>query len=174
MTAPDPRLDEIQARLDAATPGPWGWFGNTDTKNIYLATPDRGRQFIMTFRRWGMQGAQPWFNTDMMMAPASDRPRYEVAPAAESRDDPRVYRADVSGIKHPDAEFIANAPADVAYLLAELRKAREALADAKAERGWLAKTRNTDGSVAIIGHFKTEAEAEKWASKYPASFVERS
>ena len=127
MTAPDPRLDEIQARLDAATPGPWGWFGNTDTKNIYLATPDRGRQFIMTFRRWGMQGAQPWFNTGMMMAPASDRPRYEVAPAAESRDDPRVYRADVSGIKHPDAEFIANAPTDVSYLLAELRKTREAL-----------------------------------------------
>jgi hypothetical protein len=48
------------------------------------------------------------------------------------------------------------------------------VADAKAERGWLAKTRNTDGSVVIIGHFTTEAEAEKWARKYPASFVERS
>ena len=46
------------------------------------------------------------------------------------------------------------------------------VADAKADRGWLAKSRNTDGSVVIIGHFKTEAEAEKWAGKYPSSFVE--
>ena len=128
MTPSDPRVGEIQARLDAATPGPWGWFGNTDSKSIQLATKDRGRQFIMTFRRWGMQGAQPWFNTNMMMGPASDLPRYEVCPDAQSRDDNRVYRADISGIKHPDAEFIAAAPADVAYLLAELRDRDEKLA----------------------------------------------
>ena len=36
-----------------------------------------------------------------------------------------------------NAEFIANAPADVAYLLAELRKAHEALAAVeKLERRW--------------------------------------
>jgi len=114
-------LSEIEGRFRAATPGPWGWFGNTDTRDIYLATPDRGRQFIMRFRRWGMQGAQPWFNTDMSMEPASENVRYAVAPDAESRDDKRVYRADISAIKHPDAELIAAAPTDITALLGAVR-----------------------------------------------------
>lgn len=115
MTALD--LPAIRALHAAATPGPWEWFGNTDSRNIQLATKDRGRQFIMTFRRWGMQGAQPWFNTNMMMGPASDLARYEVCPDAQSRDDQRVYRADILGIKHPDAAFIAAAPSIVTQLL---------------------------------------------------------
>lgn len=115
------KLAAIEALEQAATPGPWGWFGNTDSKSVYLATKDRGRQFIMTFRRWGMQGAQPWFNTNMWMGPASDMPRYEVCPDAQSRDDDRVYRADISGIKHPDAEFIAASREAVPFLLALVR-----------------------------------------------------
>ena len=77
MTPPDPRLDEIQARLSAATPGPWEIIGG----NEYLTGID------VAIGSW-----------------------------------------DEGGIRLRDAEFIAMAPGDVRYLLAELRKAHEALA----------------------------------------------
>ncbi|MGI8309924.1 hypothetical protein [Saccharopolyspora hattusasensis] len=55
------RLDEIKARVNAATPGPWGWFGNTNVRNIYLSTKYWGRQVVMDLARWGMQFARPRF-----------------------------------------------------------------------------------------------------------------
>jgi hypothetical protein len=45
---------------------------------------------------------------------------YEVCPTATDREDPRVYRADIVSLRHPDAEFIAHARADVDALLAEV------------------------------------------------------
>jgi hypothetical protein len=142
-------LAEIRERERQATPGPWGWFGNTDQHSIYLATRQWGRFIVMGFRRWGTQGARPLFATgrtwkpspksDMdfgaggRMAPATEMftgkgeltdadelAVYAVAPGAESRKDPRVYRADLSGIRNPDAEFIAAAREDVPRLLAAL------------------------------------------------------
>lgn len=94
MTAPDPRLDEIQARLSAATPGPW------KAQNL---EQEHGHGGIF------------WVSVD--------RPD-EIKTVAEvdANDD------GVEAIwRFADAEFIANAPADIAFLLAELRKAREAL-----------------------------------------------
>ena len=85
MTAPDPRLNEIQARLSAATPGPWEHGHHWDSSE-WIKGGIGGRKF----------------------RPASDT-TYEWLPTSA------------------DAEFIANAPADVAFLLAELRKARESL-----------------------------------------------
>ena len=82
MTAPDPRLDEIQARLDAATPGPWANYGNLG---------------------------------------------HEVYAVNAHEDEEPGYIAEVVH-REPDAHFISNAPGDVAFLLAELRKAHEALA----------------------------------------------
>lgn len=68
------------------------------------------------------------FMTDLMTTRARDLAIFEVAPNATNRDDPRVYRADVVGIRHPDAEFMAAAhPAVVLALIAELREARVAL-----------------------------------------------
>jgi len=139
-------LAAIRSREQAATPGPWAWFGNTDTHSIYLATRLWGRFTVMGFRRWG-DGARPMFATgrtwkrpprsdldfgpagrmapaDLMftaggeMADADALPVYAVAPDAVSRKDPRVYRADLSGIRNPDAEFIAGAREDVPRLLA--------------------------------------------------------
>lgn len=52
---------------------------------------------------------------------------FEVAPNAETRDDPKVYRADVVGIRHPDAEFIAASRADVDWLIGEVERLRAAL-----------------------------------------------
>lgn len=115
------RLEEIRARVAASTPGPWAWFGNTDSHSIYLATPDRGRRMVMGFRRWGMQGAQPDFCTAptglALLVPASEIPIYEVAPKATKRTDPGVYRADLQGLRNGDAEFIAASRADVEFLL---------------------------------------------------------
>lgn len=65
-----------------------------------------------------------WFMTGMMAAPARDLVVYEVAPEATSREDPAVYRADIVGIHHPDAEFIEHSRADVEALVAEVRELR--------------------------------------------------
>lgn len=142
---PELDLDAIKARTDAATPGPWGWYGNTDVQQMYLATKRYGRMYVMGFRRWGLQGAQPTFCVDRTWKPdpqsgddfghagtiapahelASRIVRYEVAPNAASRRDSRVYRADLIGIKNPDAEFIAHARQDVDDLLAEVERLRK-------------------------------------------------
>lgn len=111
------RLEEIRARAAAATPGPWGWFGNTDVHTFYLATKHSGRQYVMDFCRFGMRGAQPVFQDDDGMKAAKDIAIYAVKPTAIDRKDPDVYRADIIGFRNPDAEFIAEARADVDYLL---------------------------------------------------------
>ncbi|ALG07643.1 hypothetical protein [Kibdelosporangium phytohabitans] len=139
------QLDEIKARAAAATPGPWMWEGNTDTRHISLATKYWGRWVVMGFRRWGMQGAQPMFAQGRKPGPIEDRKgdwgpftngepgtladaehlaRYEVCPTATSRKDQRVYRADLTGIRNPDAEFIAHSRADVEWLLSEVERLR--------------------------------------------------
>jgi hypothetical protein len=43
------------------TPGPWAWFTETGPRP-YLATPNRGRLYVMGFSRSGMQGATPIFS----------------------------------------------------------------------------------------------------------------
>lgn len=50
---------------------------------------------------------------------------FEVCPTATHRGDPRVYRADIVGVRHPDAEFIAHSRQDVDDLLAIIAKVRE-------------------------------------------------
>ncbi|SDT22190.1 hypothetical protein [Microterricola viridarii] len=43
------------------------------------------------------------FMTDLMCVQSRDLVVYQVAPNATSREDPKVYLADVVGIRHPDA-----------------------------------------------------------------------
>ena len=123
----DAKLDSLETLAAAATPGEWGWYGSADTE-IYLATRDRGRLFIMRFVRKGMQGAQPLLQPIVKnrgMVRAMDHLIFEVAPDATSRDDPRVYRGDIVGIRHPDAAWIAAAdPTTVGALIAEVRRLR--------------------------------------------------
>ncbi|MCI2421477.1 hypothetical protein MOQ72_28990 [Saccharopolyspora sp. K220] len=64
------------------------------------------------------------FPLDLWMKPARDMAVYQVAPQATSRDDERVYRADIKGIRHPDAEFIAHSRADIDWLVAEVERLR--------------------------------------------------
>ena len=116
------RIVEIEARACAATPGPWVWRGNVDTKQVYLATTHSGMVIVMDFVRWGMQGAAPAFRNSMVMEHTGDLVEYEVCPDAADRKDPRVYRGDFYRIRHPDAEFIAHAREDIDYLLARIRE----------------------------------------------------
>ena len=107
--------ERVRELLKDATAGPWRWFGNTEVHTIYLATVNRGRIFIMTFFRWGGEGTPAFRVTDSegknsRMVDAADLARYEVAPDATSKDDPRLYRHDFQGLRHPDAELIAAAP----------------------------------------------------------------
>ena len=62
---------------------------------------------------------------DQHMRPLTDFAIFEVCPDAETRDDRRVYRADFHQTRHPDAEFIAHARADIDFLLDEVERLRE-------------------------------------------------
>jgi hypothetical protein len=93
----DNRLDEIRRAFHAVTPGPWSWFGNLKSKQIYLSSIGRGRQFVMSFRRWGMRDAQPEFrNTRDTMVPAEQWAR-------EFAD----HNHSFSALGVPNAEFLA-------------------------------------------------------------------
>lgn len=128
-------LAEIREREQAATPGPWDWYGNTDCQEISLATRGLGRSYVMRFARWGMRNAKPVFAVGRQWGPHPDHGEleihphgtltgadalavYEVCPSATDRGDARVYRGDLTAIRHPDAEFIARAREDIPRLLA--------------------------------------------------------
>lgn len=85
------RLDDIQARLDAATPGPWWWRNTTEP---YLQ--GARTRIVMAFRRMGTQGAQPQFRDEHGLL---------VDAGKENIND------------FPDAALIANAPGDLAELV---------------------------------------------------------
>lgn len=111
----------------AHTPGPWKWFGNAKTHEIYLATTHSGRRYVMGFQRWGMRGAQPMFQpADRGLVPAERLLTFEVGDqsvrgVAEAKADDSVYRLDIRGIDCADARLIASAP----DLLEALRNLRE-------------------------------------------------
>lgn len=96
------------------TPGPWKWFGNR-SGGLYLATTHSGRKYVMGFRRYGMNGAQPVFRCADRMVPAAELVEFEVGDGTargfkEADKNPSVYRYDVSAIDNPDARLIAEAP----------------------------------------------------------------
>lgn len=78
------------------TPGPWEW-DVAPSGEVRLATPDRGRLYVMGFERKGMQGAQPRFS-DWGKGPR------------ERRGGIMLGFADAGGANHPDARLIAAAP----------------------------------------------------------------
>lgn len=118
-------LHAIEARANAATPGPWGWWGEWDMNDFSLCTTHGGRKFVMGFRRAGMNSAQPEFLDDKgHLHAAKDLAIFQVAPKALSRHNSghNVYRGTVIGFRSPDAEFIAHARADIETLLARIRE----------------------------------------------------
>ena len=45
--------------MEKCLKGPWKWFVNIKTKQSYLATCHSGRQYVLGFKRWGMNSAKP-------------------------------------------------------------------------------------------------------------------
>ena len=69
----------------------------------------------MSFRRWGMRGAQPQFRSDNVLVDASALLKFEVGDKSvtgieAAKKDISVYRYQVRGIDTPDAHLIAAAP----------------------------------------------------------------
>jgi hypothetical protein len=130
--------EELRAarELDAArTPGEWQWFGNVKQREVYLATADRGRVFVMQFDRWGMQGGQPRFQVRLDDQPGSGvmRDLDDLGPVLG----PKMigsHRNDFVGIGHPDARFVAAASTLVPRLLSEVDRLRAEVARLTAER----------------------------------------
>jgi len=121
-------LEAIEARANAATPGPWEWFGNTKTHTCHLSTVHGGHRHVLNFWRWGMNAAQPAFQVAlgppivagdgcMMRLSEMEHECPELGPRFEVE-----YRRDFYGIAHPDAEFIARAREDVPALIMEVKR----------------------------------------------------
>lgn len=135
----DPRLEEIRAREQAATKGPWEWRTWLKGKEIHLQTV--GWDAVMMFARWGMNSAQPQFRTDDLLVDGKD-----------------LLRQNGREVDHPDAEFIAHARADVTWLVAELTEARTKLAIAERRNEELADTL-VERDVQIAG-LQVDADAD--------------
>jgi len=113
---PRPEGEQVKAQH---TPGPWAWFGNANSGHhpeIYLATTHSGRRYVMGFRRWGFNSAQPCFQPEgrglvdaskLLTFQVGDR---DVRGIEQARKDGSVYRYDISGIDCADARLIAAAP----------------------------------------------------------------
>lgn len=118
-------LTDIRQRFEATTQGTWGWYGNARSGHhpeLYLATREHGRRYVMGFQRWGFAGSQPEFRRGNVMIPAAGLLKFEVnrdvTGVKEAKADPATYRFDINGIDAPDAVFIAQAHQDVPRLLA--------------------------------------------------------
>ena len=109
------RLAEIERRLHRATPGPWRWVIHEWQQGLY--TEHSGRYVVMDFVRRGMQDAAPRFQAyERYEGPLTKRGSLGMKKAEEFLED-GYWKPN-----HPDAELIASAPADIADLLAEVRR----------------------------------------------------
>jgi hypothetical protein len=110
VTAPDPRLGEIEARAAAATPGPWeSGRGATSDGTEFVTTYEQKSAFLALSLNSGRSCLWLVYNGEVIPAVTGDGPRAQA-----------------------NAKFIASAPADVAYLLTELRKRDEVIARVEA------------------------------------------
>lgn len=125
------KIEAIKARLSAATPGPWRWWGNVDTRQIQLTTVGRGVMTIMAFQRWGMQRAAPAFFRRTPDMPYGWNGKQESVGDIAVREVP--YRGDLVRLNNPNAELIAHAPSDIEFLLGEVDRLRAELNTARAE-----------------------------------------
>lgn len=93
------------------TPGPWAWFDSE--RGPYLATPDRGRLYIMGFARKGMQGAGPRFAVWDGIESGVERSRL----GGIMEDGLYLQNGDL----HPDARLLEAAPDLLAALQVVLK-----------------------------------------------------
>lgn len=91
------------------TKGPWRWFANRKSGQVHLATEGRGRVFVMSFFRKGLNGAQPAFQQHKEGCLGECRGCGELVPVfnAGYRED---HNGEIEIADHPDARLIAAAP----------------------------------------------------------------
>lgn len=84
------------------TPGPWQWCHQDGLRGAYLATPNRGRLYVMDFVRKGMQHAAPRFAHWKGITEGTERERF-----GGIMEDGIMLK---NGEMHPDARLIEAAP----------------------------------------------------------------
>jgi hypothetical protein len=99
------RLDAIQARKDAASPGPWeASQGATSDGSELVTTYQQKTEFLALSLNSGRSGLWLVDNSEVIPAVTGDGPRAKA-----------------------NAEFIANAPTDIGFLLDLARKQQAAI-----------------------------------------------
>lgn len=128
--------EEARARIDAdAMPAPGVDVLPLDTyeqrREEARAAAIEHEVDLMTTDRWGepVHEQRLALCTDGFYVEARELAVYEVAPEATHRRDARVYRGDITGIRHPDAVFIARSRTDLARTLSALERVLELLGD---------------------------------------------
>lgn len=106
------QLQEIKARAEAATPGPWYWDTNRRFQSCMLKAPHDGGTCVVDFVRWGTQRAQPRFNDTATLFGGILRTMEEY---------------DAQELPNHNAIFIAHAREDIPALVAEVERLREVL-----------------------------------------------
>jgi hypothetical protein len=106
------RLMELD---DKRMPGKWQWFGNAHCEQLYLATVNQGRRYVMDFVRWGRSGVQPRFQPDSGMVDAKELVTFEVGEngtvgVTAAKKDKSIYRQHIEGIACADAQLMAEIP----------------------------------------------------------------
>jgi len=126
------KLDEIRARLNAATPGPWEWDVNSACKIAMLKTTHSGNYYVMGCERWGPRNAAPKFQVyDRYYGDVRERGSHGMVRAdklLKSMPGKEHHIGFDDYIDHPDALLISNAPAYIQALLEyinELEKKEE-------------------------------------------------
>mgnify|MGYP001560868222 CR=1 FL=1 len=96
-----PTLAQIKARLEKATKGPWSWFDISDKGNGYIigtAFDERGRQLC------GRIPDDLFFDEEKLRIGA------------------QIGEHEAATCDYADADFIAHAPDDIAFLLREVER----------------------------------------------------
>lgn len=133
------KLQEIRARHEAATRGPYQWYGYVEGRgikgsrsakrrcaNVYLSTVARGRTFIMQFEKVGFKDAQPVFQVyrDGKKEFPDGWGAGLMVGAGELAGGPdgflKEYSGEFVGINNQDAIAIAKSWEDIDVLIAEV------------------------------------------------------
>ena len=115
-------LEEIGARCEKATPGPWMWNLNLKSKKISLEAQISSFEIVMDFARWGFGSACPRFQQHLSGCGGIMHMAHEMGKIVEKR---RHHSDWYQTIEHPDADFIAHARTDVPALCREVRRLRD-------------------------------------------------
>ena len=127
--------EEIRARLEKATPGPWVWDVNSHNNIVHLRTDHSGWYYVMGFARWGTQRAAPTFQLyEKDTGPLRERRSkgmFRADKLTKSFPGKEHHEGWDDYIDHPDAEFIAHSIQDVSALLKALEEAEREIGSLK-------------------------------------------